>query len=150
RTGIWTGWQKFMPADGQMNETTLRALDAFLLTARRYDIPIIFTLFAFLPETWGGKNAYLDPQSVRAQSKVVAAFAQRYREIDDLIWDLINEPSFCSPKHLWSCRPNYDEYEKAAWQEWLKEHYPAANDEERATRLQELWRTTSEAILDLP
>jgi len=150
RTGIWTGWKKFMPEVGKVDEAALRALDAFLLTAHQYDIPVIFTFFAFLPETWGGKNAYLDPQAVRAQSQFVSAFAQRYREVDDLIWDLINEPSFCSPKHLWSCRPNYDEYEKAAWQEWLKKRYGAASDQDLVTRLQEIWKTTSDATFDLP
>jgi hypothetical protein len=150
RTGIWTGWKKFMPEPGKLNEAALRALDAFLLTAQRYDIPVIFTFFAFLPETWGGKNAYLDPQAVRAQTQFINAFAQRYRDVDDLIWDLINEPSFCSPKHLWSCRPNYDEYEKAAWQQWLKERYPYPDDETRATALQQLWRTTNESPFDLP
>jgi hypothetical protein len=150
RTGIWTGWKKFMPEAGKVNEAALRSLDAFLLTAHSHDIPVIFTLFCFLPETWGGKNAYLDSHAVQAQTQFISAFAQRYRDVDDLIWDLINEPSFCSPKHLWSCRPNYDDYEKAAWEQWLRVRYQAASDEERATRLQELWRTTTEAALDLP
>ena len=149
RTGIWTGWKKYMPAVGKVNETVLRALDAFLLSARQHDIPVIFTFFAFLPETWGGKNAYLDPQAVQAQQQFISTFAQRYGEVNDLIWDFINEPSFCSPKHLWSCRPNYDEYEKAAWLEWLKERYPADNEESRIAKLQELWRTTDDP-LELP
>lgn len=150
RTGIWTGWKKFMPEVGKVNEAVLRALDAFLLTARQYDIPVIFTFFAFLPEAWGGKNAYLDPQAVRAQSQFVSAFAQRYREVDDLIWDLINEPSFCSPKYLWSCRPNYDEHEKAAWREWLKQRYPYPDDEAIVSALQLLWQTTDESPFELP
>ena len=152
RTGIWTGWKRFMPEAGKVNEAALRALDAFLLTAHSYDIPVIFTFFAFLPETWGGKNAYLDPEAVQAQARFVSAFGQRYRDVDDLIWDLINEPSFCSPKHLWSCRPNYDDFEKAAWRQWLSARYPAASNEERVTRLQELWRTTGpdESGVDLP
>jgi len=150
RTGIWTGWKRFMPEAGKINEAALRALDAFLLTAHKYDIPVIFTLFAFVPETWGAQNAYLDPQAVQAQTQFINAFAQRYRDVDDLIWDLINEPSFCSPKHLWSCRPNYDEHEKAAWQKWLKERYPFPEDESMTAALQQLWRTTSESTLDLP
>jgi hypothetical protein len=150
RTGIWTGWKQLMSADGKMNEAALRALDAFLLTAHQYDIPVIFTLFAFLPETWGGKNAYLDPRSLRAQSRFVGALAERYREVDDLIWDLINEPSFCSPKHLWSCRPNYDEHEKAAWKGWLTQRYQYPDDETRTAALQQLWRTTDESPFDLP
>jgi hypothetical protein len=150
RTGIWTGWKKYMPEPGQMNESVLRAFDAFLLTAHKYDIPVIFTFFAFLPETWGGANAYLDPRAVKAQQQFISAFAQRCGQVDDVIWDFINEPSFCSPKHLWNCRPNYDEHETAAWKAWLKDRYPASSDEERVAQLQQRWRTTSADVLELP
>ena len=150
RTGIWTGWKKYMSADGKMNETVLRAFDAFLLTAHKYDIPVIFTFFAFLPETWGGENAYLDPRSIKAQKQFISAFTQRCAHIDDVIWDLINEPSFGSYKYIWSCRPNYDAHERAAWKQWLRDRYPAPTDVEHVSRLQQLWRTTSDDLLDLP
>ena len=150
RTGIWTGWKKYMPEPGKVNEATLRAFDAFLLTAHKHDIPIIFTFFAFLPETWGGENAYLDPRSVKAQQQFVSAFTERCRHVDDVMWDFINEPSFCSPKYLWNCRPNYDAHEKVAWKQWLRERYPAATDEEHVSKLQELWRTSGDDTLDLP
>ncbi|HEX5965006.1 MAG TPA: hypothetical protein VFY51_03715, partial [Pyrinomonadaceae bacterium] len=150
RTGIWTAWKKYMPSVGQVDEGVLRALDAFLLTAHWYDIPVIFTFFAFLPETWGGANAYLDPRAVKAQQEFISAFTKRYPKVDDVIWDFINEPSFCSPKHLWSCRPNYDEFEKAAWKQWLKDRFPAASDEERVSHLQQLWRTTTDDVFELP
>jgi hypothetical protein len=149
RTGIWTGWKKYMPEPGKMNEATLRAFDAFLLTAHKYDIPVIFTFFAFLPETWGGENAYLDPRSTKAQQQFISAFTERCRRVDDVIWDFINEPSFGSYKHIWSCRPNYDAHEQAAWKEWLKERYPSANNEEHARELQLAWRTTDDSF-DLP
>lgn len=150
RTGIWTGWKKYMPEPGKVNEATLRAFDAFLLTAHKHDIPIIFTFFAFLPETWGGENAYLDPRSVKAQQQFVSAFTERCRRVDDVMWDFINEPSFCSPKYLWNCRPNYDAHEKAAWKQWLRDRYPAATDDEHVSKLQELWRTSGDDTLDLP
>ena len=67
-----------------------------------------------------------------------------------VIWDFINEPSFCSPKYLWNCRPNYDEYEKAAWKQWLIERYPATTGEERIGHLQQLWRTTRDDVFELP
>ena len=149
RTGIWTGWKKYMPEPGKVDEAVLRAFDAFLLTAHKYDIPVIFTFFAFLPESWGGENAYLDPRSVKAQQQFISAFTERCRHFDDVLWDFINEPSFCSPKYLWNCRPNYDAHEQAAWKQWLKDRYPAANDEERLSKLQELWRSSDES-LDLP
>ena len=150
RTGLWTGWTDLMREDGTVSEVALRALDAFLLTARRYDIPVIFTFFAFLPHTWGGVNAYLDPRAIKFQQLFISAFANRYRASDDLIWDLINEPSFCNPKHLWNCRPNYDQYEQSAWVDWLKEKYPAPTEEARRDILRELWRTADEELLGLP
>lgn len=150
RTGIWTGWKKYMPEPGKVNEGVLRAFDAFLLTAHKYDIPVIFTFFAFLPETWGGLNAYLDPRAVKAQQQFISAFTERCRNVDDVLWDFINEPSFCSPKFLWNCRPNYDEHETAAWKQWIRERYPAAGDEDRITQLQHVWRTTRDDVLELP
>jgi len=126
RTGIWTGWQALSPRAGEMDEGALRALDAWLLTARRHDVPVIFTLFAFLPETWGGENPYLDPAAVAAQRAFVGLLARRYAAMRDLMWDLINEPSFCNKDHLWSCRPNYDRFERAAWADWLRERQPDA------------------------
>ncbi|HEX2268615.1 MAG TPA: beta-galactosidase, partial [Pyrinomonadaceae bacterium] len=150
RTGIWTGWKKYMPAVGKVDEGVLRAFDAFLLTAHLHDIPVIFTFFAFLPETWGGLNAYLDARAVKAQQEFISAFTKRYPRVDDVMWDFINEPSFCSPKYLWNCRPNYDEHEKAAWKQWLKDRYPARNEEELVSHLQQLWRTTNADPFDLP
>ncbi len=150
RTGIWTGWRNYMLDVGSLNEIPLRAMDAFLLTARKYDIPVIFTFFAFLPETWGGVNAYLDPRSVNAQKEFISTFAQRYRGVNDIIWDFINEPSFCNPQHLWSCRPNYDTYETEAWNNWLKDRYPSPTEEEHRARLQELYRSTADESIALP
>lgn len=144
RTGIWTGWKKYMPQPGKVNEATLRAFDAFLLTAHQHDIPVIFTFFAFLPETWGGENAYLDPRSVHAQQQFISAFTERCRNVDDVMWDLINEPSFCSPKFLWNCRPNYDPHEKAEWTTWLRNRYPDPAE------LQTVWRTASDDLFELP
>jgi hypothetical protein len=150
RTGIWTGWKNYMLDAGTPNEVAMRSLDAFLMTARKYDIPVIFNLFAFLPEMWGGQNPYLDPRSVGAQAEFVKAFAHRYREMNDIAWDFINEPSFCSPEHLWSCRPNYDVYEAAAWEDWLKGKFRGVPGEKRETKLQEQWGLTPTDSLGLP
>lgn len=150
RTGIWTAWKNYMLDVGSPNEEALRAMDAFLLTARKYDIPVIITLFAFLPETWGGVNPYLDPTSVNAQKEFLLAFVQRYRMVNDLFWDLINEPSFCNPDQLWSVRPNYDPYEVASWETWLKSRYHFDRDEDRIAFLSELYRCLPEEALALP
>ena len=144
RTGIWTGWKTVMPEIGRVNEGCLRALETFVAIAARHDIAVIFNLFAFLPEMWGGRNPYLDPRAVGAQKEFVFALAERCRGANHLSWDLINEPEFCSPAHRFQCRPNYDEYERAAWLDWLKQRYP---DE---ARLREMWGLTPLDPIDLP
>src|SRR5208282_1657902 len=59
RTGWWTGWDKFCDENGQPYERTLRTLEAYLMTARKYGLPVQFNFFAFLPDVLGGANAFL-------------------------------------------------------------------------------------------
>lgn len=150
RTGIWTAWRNYMMDPGSLNETTMRSLDAFLHTARAADIPVIFTFFAFLPELWNGENAYLDLRSVEAQKEFVSLIVRRYAMMNDVMWDHINEPSFCNPNALWSCRPNNDRYEQAAWTAWLAQKYPAASAADRESTLRQQYRLRPDESLGLP
>lgn len=122
RTGWWTGWDKFCDENGQPYERTLRTLEAYLMTARKYNLPVQFNFFAFLPEVLGGKNAFLDPEAVRRQQTLISAVVARFHDVPYLAWDLINEPSFSDK--LWRTRPNGDPIELAAWNEWLSVRYP--------------------------
>ena len=54
RTGIWSGWGRIVDGSGTVDETWLRALEGYYLTARRHGIPVLFTFFAFMPP--GGAN----------------------------------------------------------------------------------------------
>jgi len=122
RTGWWTGWDKLCDETGRPYERTLRTLEAYLMTARKYDLPVQFNFFAFLPEVLGGVNPYLDGEAVRRQQNLVSSVAARFHDVPFLAWDLINEPSFS--KQLWRMRPNYDAVELAAWNAWLTQKYP--------------------------
>jgi hypothetical protein len=122
RTGWWTGWDKLCDETGRPYERTLRTLEAYLMTARKYDLPVQFNFFAFLPEVLGGLNPYLDGEAVRRQQNLVSVVAARFHDVLFLAWDLINEPSFS--KQLWRMRPNYDTAELAAWNAWLTQKYP--------------------------
>ena len=73
RTGIWTAYRNMMQVDGHVSEEVLRAIDAFILTAKRHGLQVTFTFFSFTPETWEGMNPYLDPQSVEAQKRFIRA-----------------------------------------------------------------------------
>jgi len=122
RTGWWTGWDKFSDENGQPYERTLRTLEAYLMTARKYDLPVQFNFFAFLPDVLGGANAFLDPAAVRRQQTLISTVVGRFHDVPYLAWDLINEPSFS--QHLWTMRPNGDPVEVAAWNEWVSKRYP--------------------------
>jgi len=121
RTGWWTGWDKLCDETGRPYERTLRTLEAYLMTARKYNLPVQFNFFAFLPEVLGGANPYLDGEATRKQQTLVGSVAARFHDVPFLAWDLINEPSFS--KQLWRMRPNYDPVELAAWNAWLREKY---------------------------
>jgi len=121
RTGWWTGWDKFCDENGVPYERTLRTLEAYLMTARKYGLPVQFNFFAFLPEVLGGVNPYLDPEAVRKQKTLISSVAARFHDVPFLAYDLINEPSFS--KHLWTMRPNGDWIETQRWNEWLKKRY---------------------------
>ncbi len=138
RTGWWTGWDKFCDETGRPYDRTLRTMEAYLMTARKNNIPVQFNLFAFLPEVLGGDNAYLDPQTLRKQNMLVGSVVDRFHGVPYLAWDLINEPSFS--KRLWTMRPNGDSFELQAWNAWLAQKYP-----DRAA-LADAWNLPSEAV----
>jgi hypothetical protein len=138
RTGWWTGWDKFCDENGQPYERTLRTLEAYLMTARKYGLPVQFNFFAFLPDVLGGTNAFLDPAAVRRQQTLISSVVARFHDVPYLAWDLINEPSFS--QHLWRTRPNGDSIELAAWNHWLSQRYP-----DRA-KLAALWNVSPDSV----
>jgi Cellulase (glycosyl hydrolase family 5) len=124
RTGLWSGWDQAMKESGVMHEDSMRNFEAFLMTARRHNIPVQFNIFAFLPEIFGGTNPYLDPHAIDRQRTFVAALADRFKNAPYVMWDIINEPSFDKPEHPWATRAQGDGYESALWNEFLAKRYP--------------------------
>src|SRR5215475_8461223 len=111
RSGWWTGWDKFFDESGRPYERTLRILEAFLMTARKNNLPVQFNFFAFLPDVLAGMNPYLDPEAVHKQRTLISTVVARFHSVPWLAWDLINEPSVS--KRLWQMRPNEDPIEAA-------------------------------------
>lgn len=135
RTGIWTGYRMIMFADGHAAENVLRAVDAFVLTAKRHGLEVTFTFFSFAPEAWEGENPYLDPRSVEAQKRFIASIVSRHQGTTNVHWDLINEPSLFHPRRVFEGPFTAgDRFEQAAWSHWLSRKY-----EGDITRLQECW-----------
>jgi hypothetical protein len=143
RTGVWMGDKRFIePSTAQVNERFLRNLEAFLLCARRHNIAVNFTFFAFTPRTHEiGPNPYLDPGAVQAEKDYVLSVVNRFRNVPWLCWDLINEPSFSNPRRLWRGNtPNGDSVELAEWHKWLKSRYASLDD------LAAAWRVPAEDL----
>jgi hypothetical protein len=134
RTGVWSGYRKVSLDPNVVDEAFLRALEAYYLTARRHGIPVLFTFFAFVPERFGGDNPYFDPRALEGQRAYLSAVASRFHGAKEILFDLINEPSFSSPDKLWSCRPHGDAHERAAFLAWLKDHYDDRWEDEVRSR----------------
>jgi hypothetical protein len=145
RTGIWTGWSRVMLNPGVVDEAALRALDAYVQSAAKHGIVVNFTFFAFLPPSYGGSNPYLDPRSLEGQKQFLTAVAQRYRGVNWIHYDLINEPSYAPPSGLWSNRPIRDDWERKAWREWVREHHG-----EDVGQLRDRWQDRSWDVFGLP
>lgn len=143
RTGVWTAWRDFLDEEGNVEEPFLRALEAYYLTARRHGIPVLFTFFAFVPESFDGVSPYFDPASLAAQENYLGQVAARFGKAREMLWDLINEPSFANPDRLWFCRPNGDEFELEAFRAWLAERHTEADVRAR-------WRLLPDEELDVP
>jgi hypothetical protein len=143
RTGIWTAWRQAMFVDGHPSEEVMRAIDAFLLTAKKHGLELTFTFFAFTPEAWEGVNPYLDPRSIEAQKRFIAAIVERHARSMHVHWDLINEPSMFRPDKTFSGpQTGGDIYERELFSRWLTERHDGD-----IRLLQERWNRTP---LELP
>jgi len=106
RTGIWTGWRRYAPEAGHVDEAALRALDVFLLTARQHGIRSSSRSSRSCPRPGARETRTSILAPWLPQQSFLAAVARRYAATNDVIWDLINEPSFSSAAQLWRTRPN--------------------------------------------
>lgn len=145
RTGLWTAWSRAMDERGVPNEAFLRALEAYVQTAARHGILVNFTFYAFLPAMHGGTNPYLDPQSLEGQRMFLTGVAERFRGVNWIHYDLINEPSYAPPTGLWSNRPIRDKHEQAAWLLWVRQRYGTD-----ITRLRTLWQDRTDDPKSVP
>jgi hypothetical protein len=134
RTGLWTNWDQVTGDTGEASERTLRTMEAFLMTARKHQLPVQFNLFAFMPEVFGGVNPYLDPEAIRRQRKFVESMTRPFARLPFLMWDLINEPSFDNPKRLFATHSNRDAVEADEWNKWLLHKYGSRGAIESAWR----------------
>jgi hypothetical protein len=145
RTGLWNSWSRIMIDRGAIDESALRSLDAYVMTAAKYNVVICFTFFAFTPPLYGGTNPYLDPRAIEWQKTFITLIANRYKDINWIHFDLINEPSYSPPNEIWKNSSIGDQYEKNAWAKWILQKHDSASYE-----LQNLWRDAKGDIYSVP
>lgn len=145
RTGLWNSWSRIMLDRGAVDESFLRALDAYVMTAVKNEIVVCFNFFAFTPPLNGGTNPYLDPRALDWQKTLITLITTRYKDNGWVHYDLINEPSYSPPNDIWKNSPVGDSYEKAEWQKWINKKYNIT-----ATGLQNKWRDATGDIHSPP
>ena len=145
RSGLWNSWDRVMLDRGAIDESFLRALDAYILTAAKHNIIVCFNLFAFTPPLNGGTNPYLDPRALDWQKIFITLIAKRYKNVGWIHYDLINEPSYTSPSDLWKTAPVNDAYEQSAWKNWVIKKYGSDN-----ATIQNKWRDADNDVFALP
>jgi len=150
RTGIWSGWADIMPELREDREEWLRALEAFYLTARRHDIGVIFTFFAFVPPPLEGSSPYFQRQDLARQSVWLRRVAARFAPAKGIIWDLINEPSFSDPERLWLCRPTRTREEREQFLRYLAETFEPEGPRTWEDVVRERWRLRPDERIGLP
>jgi Beta-galactosidase len=152
RTGVWMPNLRFVEmSTGGANERFLRNLEAFLHCAQQHKIAVNFTFFAFTPRagTQGRDdpdatlpNPYTDPGQVQLQQAYIRSVIERFKAVPWLSWDLINEPSFSNPRHIFKGNyPNGDPTETAAWHKWLRQKYDG-----NLAALADAWRVPAEQL----
>ncbi len=150
RTGVWYGWDRLQDASGAVDEAWLRALEAYYLTAHSHGIPIIFTFYAFMPpEADPEESPYFDPRALDRQRRLVGETARRFAPARQMVWDLINEPSFASQDRVWSARPHGGPVEEAAFLDWLEARYGGGGRPWQEV-VRERWRLRTDEAIGLP
>ncbi len=155
RTGVWLNRARYLENNTDAaGERFLLAVEAFLQSAARHHMQVVFTLFAFEPQTiegpgpgqdrgrlGPGSNPYTDPSAIGDQRSWVESIASRFKNVPFFSFDLVNEPSFSNPRQLWKGNtPNADPTELAAWREWLAHRY------ESTAALAEAWHVPSSEV----
>jgi len=143
RTGIWTGHEYILDKEGNVNDKTMRAWDAFFMIAKKYDIPVQLNFYHMMPSVEGVDDPYTNPKAYEHQKKYILAFAERYKNNPDIIWDLINEPSYGKEGFTFGdAVPTGTATEQKEWDQWLRGRY------ENLEVIASNWNTTVDEILD--
>ena len=145
RTGTWTGWSRSMLGAGELDEAFVRSLEAYVQTAAKHGIVVNYTFFVFLPPAFGGTHPYLDPRALDGQRQWLSQVASRFRDVGWIHWDLINEPSYAPPEHLWSTVPMGDLWERRAWKRFIE-----ARHGDEAQVLRNRWQDSSRWVTAIP
>ena len=119
RTGIWTGWKNLLAAGSASPRGGAARARGLSPHRPRPRHPGDLHRLRLPARILGRRQSLPRPACGAGPEALLGALARRYRAAHDVVWDLINEPSFSSAAQLWSTRPNYDAFENTAWRAWL-------------------------------
>lgn len=124
-----------------VEESLLRAVDAFVAAARAHGLLVILAPLEAEGDTPDDAGDLVDPRRLDAERDLLAAFVARYRHVPGIIWEIDETPyplptwGEATADRLGHARVN------AAWRDWI-----AARD---PMELRAQWRLTTDQPLGL-
>lgn len=124
RSGNWELILQFYDEEGNINEKSARALEAYFYTASKYGLPVQFVFGNVTLNNWDRlKCPVHNPQMRKKVIRVFECFSDRFKEWPNVMVDIINEPSYSYAGGWTLGRPSGDKYELENWICWLKKKY---------------------------
>lgn len=124
RSGNWMMHTEFFGSDGKICEKSRRALQAYFFMAMRHGFIVQFTLGNIALNDWDvTKCAVHNPSINRKINTLFDNFSRLFAEYNNVILDVMNEPSY-SRKGAWrTLRPSGDPYEAKAFMNFVLGEY---------------------------
>lgn len=141
RSGYWRHNDCLYNEDGSISEQGLRALQAFFVIAGRHGFTVQFALGNIMLNQWNDKISPIHDQDMRKKCMtLVRSFAENFNSYNNVMLDIVNEPSY-SMRGAWTIgRPSREEGELDSFRKWLSDKYGEISS------LREAWGETALSI----
>lgn len=142
RTGKWKDLEGFYQEDGNLRKSSIRALQAFFISAAELGLMVQFVMGNVSFNHWNRESSAIhDPEICGKAQTAVECFVENFKEYSNVLMDVLNEPSYSYQGGWKLARPSYSEYERQNFIKWLKTKY-----DHQIIKLRIAWNISSDEV----